>query len=194
MAYGHGCSTPRPISTNDEKLETAEVDLSVVLDDIKPSAARATDADPSPRQPDDLDGVFAQLREKAAKQVDAAEAQYKKGLALRDAGRIDEAMKALQEASRAPRLRFQTASLLARMYRDRKALPQAIEWYERAAEAPAPTADEGHLLLYELADLLESTGEVARALAICLELQADVGDYRDVSKRIDRLSKVQTRG
>ena len=178
----------------EEKLETAEIDLSVVLDDIKPSGARVGGAGPSPGQPDDLDGVFAQLREKASKQVDAAEAQYKKGLALRDAGRIDEAMKALQEASRAPRLRFQTASLLARMYRDRKALPQAIEWYERAAEAPAPTADEGHLLLYELADLLESTGEVARALAICLELQADVGDYRDVSKRIDRLSKVQTRG
>ena len=178
----------------EEKLESAEIDLSVVLDDIKPSGARAADAGPSPGQPDDLDGVFAQLREKASKQVDAAEAQYKKGLALRDAGRIDEAMKALQEASRAPRLRFQTASLLARMYRERKALPQAIEWYERAAEAPAPTAEEGHLLLYELADVLESTGEVARALAICLELQADIGDYRDVSKRIDRLSKVQTRG
>ena len=176
----------------EEKLETAEIDLSVVLDDIKPSGARA--GGPSPGQPDDLDSVFAQLREKASKQVDAAEAQYKKGLALRDAGRIDEAMKALQEASRAPRLRFQTASLLARMYRERKALPQAIEWYERAAEAPAPTAEEGHLLLYELADVLESTGEVARALAICLELQADIGDYRDVSKRIDRLSKVQTRG
>jgi tetratricopeptide (TPR) repeat protein len=180
--------------SEEEKLETAEIDLSVVLDDIKPSGARAGDAGPSPGQPDDLDGVFAQLREKASKQVDAAEAQYKKGLALRDAGRIDEAMKALQEASRAPRLRFQTASLLARMYRERKALPQAIEWYERAAEAPAPTAEEGHLLLYELADVLESTGEVARALAICLELQADIGDYRDVSKRIDRLSKVQTRG
>ena len=61
--------------------------LSVVLDDIKPSGARAGDAGPSPGQPDDLDGVFAQLREKASKQVDAAEAQYKKGLALRDAQR-----------------------------------------------------------------------------------------------------------
>jgi tetratricopeptide (TPR) repeat protein len=179
-------------------VENAEVDLSVVLDDIKPSAKqpppRAAEAARPPDQPADLDGVFAQLRDKASKQVDAAEAQYRKGLALRDAGRIDEAMTALQEASRAPRLRFQTASLLGRMYRERKAVPQAIDWFERAAEAPAPTAEEGHLLLYELADLLESTGEVARALAICLELQADIGEYRDVSKRIDRLSKVQTRG
>ena len=178
--------------------ESAEVDLSVVLDDIKPSArqpaARAAEAARPAGQPEDLDGVFAQLRDKASKQVDASEAQYKKGLALRDAGRIDDAMKALQEASRAPRLRFQTASLLGRMYRERKAMTEAVEWFERAAEAPAPTAEDGHLLLYELADLLESTGEVARALAICLELQADIGDYRDVSARIDRLSKVQARG
>ena len=178
--------------------ESAEVDLSVVLDDIKPSArqpaARAAEAGRPAGQPEDLDGVFAQLRDKASKQVDASEAQYKKGLALRDAGRIDDAMKALQEASRAPRLRFQTASLLGRMYRERKAMAEAVEWFERAAEAPAPTAEDGHLLLYELADLLESTGEIARALAICLELQADIGDYRDVSKRIDRLSKVQARG
>ena len=35
---------------------------------------------------------------------------------------------------------------------------------------------------------------VARALAICLELQAEAGDYRDVAARIDRLAKVQARG
>jgi len=143
---------------------------------------------------DDLNGVFERLRDQASKQVDAAEAELKKGLALRKAGKIDDAIAALQAASRAPKLRFQTASLLGRIYVERKALPQAIEWFERAAQAPAPTAADGHLLLYELADALEGVGEVARALAICLELQADAGDYRDVSARVDRLSKVQTRG
>jgi hypothetical protein len=35
---------------------------------------------------------------------------------------------------------------------------------------------------------------VARALAICLELQADAGEFKDVATRIERLAKVQTRG
>ena len=35
-------------------------------------------------------------------------------------------------------------------------------------------------LLFELADALEKVGEVARALAVCLELQAEAGDYEDV--------------
>jgi hypothetical protein len=49
-------------------------------------------------------------------------------------------------------------------------------------------------LLYDLADALEKDGEIARALAILLELQADAGDYRDVASRIDRLTKVQAGG
>jgi tetratricopeptide (TPR) repeat protein len=184
----------------DKKNENAEVDLSVVLDDFKRGASQPAATPVAPTPPpgaaagDDLNGVFERLRDQASKQVDAAEAELKKGLALRNAGKIDDAIAALQAASRAPKLRFQTASLLGRIYVERKALPQAIEWFERAAQAPAPTAADGHLLLYELADALEGVGEVARALAICLELQADAGDYRDVSARVDRLSKVQTRG
>jgi hypothetical protein len=42
--------------------------------------------------------------------------------------------------------------------------------------------------------MLESEDETARALAICLELQADAGNYRDIAERVGRLSKVQARG
>jgi len=73
-------------------------------------------------------------------------------------------------------------------------MPNALEWLERAAQAPAPTNDESHQLLYELAEALETMGEVARALAVCMELQSDAGTYKDVSERIDRLTKVQAGG
>jgi hypothetical protein len=49
-------------------------------------------------------------------------------------------------------------------------------------------------VLYELADLLEQSGESARALAICLELESEAPGYRDVAERIDRLTKVQAEG
>ena len=70
----------------------------------------------------------------------------------------------------------------------------AIEWLERAAEAPAPTGDAGRALLYDLAKTLESVGEHARALAVFVELESESGGYRDVAGQIDRLSKVQARG
>jgi tetratricopeptide (TPR) repeat protein len=126
--------------------------------------------------------------------MDEADQQYTRGLALRQAGDIDGAIAALQAASVAPRLRFVTASILARTFRDRGVNRQAIEWFEKAAQAPAPTAEEGHSLLYDLADALEKEGEIARALAIALELRAEAGAYRDLEVRIERLTKVQARG
>ena len=46
----------------------------------------------------------------------------------------------------------------------------------------------------DLGVMLDESAEVARALAVFLELQADAGDYRDVPSRIDRLALVQSGG
>ena len=133
------------------------------------------------------------MRTQSAKRsgLDEAEKEYKRGLSLRTAGDIDGAIQAFEKAARAPKLRFGTSRLIARLYRDRKNMPKALEWLERASQAPAPTADEGHQLLYELAEALEEAGETARALAVCMELQSDAGSFRDVDKKIDHLTKVQ---
>lgn len=190
-----------PRATARATSESVEVDLSVVLNDIKrpqtPGAPAPPAAASAPGAPSgDIDGVFEHLRDEAGRRsaLDAAEEQYRRGLALREAGDVDGCIQALQSASRAPKLRFATASLLGRIYRDRGMMPQAVEWFERAAQAPAPTADESYALLYELADALEKEGETARALAVSLELQAEAGDYRDIAGRVDRLTKVQARG
>jgi tetratricopeptide (TPR) repeat protein len=176
--------------------DSVEVDLSIVLDDINGVTAPA--ALPAPRQPvasdDDPEGVFAHLRGDASRRLEEAQQQYQRGLALRDAGDMEGCLTALEAASEAPRLRFATASILARIFRDRGLLRQSVEWFERAAQAPAPTPEEGYDLLYDLADALEREGETARALAVSMELQAEAGSYRDVGARIDRLAKVQARG
>ena len=177
--------------------ESVEVDLSIAFDDNKRPSNRPEQpaaAPPSAPTPGDIDGVFAHLRDDARSAMQEAEQQYKRGLALREAGDIDGCIIALQAASQAPRLRFASASILARIFRDRGMTPKAVEWFERAAQAPAPTPEEGYDLLYDLADALEKQGETARALAIAMELQADAGTFRDVAERIDRLTKVQARG
>lgn len=106
----------------------------------------------------------------------------------------DDAIKALEVAARLPRQRFDAASMLGRLHLERKDAAHAIEWLERAAEAPAPTPDAGRALLYDLATTLESAGERLRALAVFVELESESGGYRDVAGQIERLSKVQARG
>jgi tetratricopeptide (TPR) repeat protein len=143
-----------------------------------------------------LEDVFDGLREEAAQKsgLPAAEQHYKVALAYRDMGMSHEAIKELQAAAASPRLRFEASSLLARLFLERGDRRNAIEWLERAAEAPAPTVEAGRNLLYELGDTLEASGESARALAIFLELQSDVADFRDVARRVDRLTRVQAGG
>ncbi len=188
-----------PPATAHAASDDVEVDLSIVLDDIKrPGTAATGPASPRSRnaEPADLDGVFGNLRDQASRSsgLEEAEKEYKRGLTLQAAGDIDGSIQALEKASRAPKLRFTTSWLIARLYRERDMMPKALEWLERAAQAPAPTNDESHQLLYELAEELERIGEVARALAVCLELQSDAGAYKDVAERIDRLTKVQAGG
>jgi tetratricopeptide (TPR) repeat protein len=172
--------------------EAIEVDLSELLGDFTmasspPAVPPLVDA----VAPCDLEGVFEQFREEAShgSERDRARSEYERGVALRDEGRIEESMQAFTAASRDPRLRFEAAAAVARLHRQRGDLHQAVEWLEQAAQAPAPSADETYSLLYDLAEALESLGEVERALAICLELQTDAGAYRDVAVRISRLAR-----
>jgi tetratricopeptide (TPR) repeat protein len=164
-----------------------EVDLSISIDTIKKPAAPPRAAEPEEA---DLDSVFGAMRTQSAKRsgLDDAEKEYKRGLALRKAGDIDGCIQAFEKASRAPKLRFGTSWLIARLYRDRDMMPKAVEWLERASQAPAPTTDESHQLLFELAEALEKVGEMARALAACIELQSDASRTRP-DARIDRLTK-----
>jgi tetratricopeptide (TPR) repeat protein len=172
-----------------------EVDLSIDIDGIKQGQPFAI-APPPAAEAEDLESVFGTMRQQQARRsgLDEAEKEYKRGLALRKLGDIDGCIAALTMASRAPKLRFATSWLIARTYRDRGMVPQALEWLGRAAQATAPNADDGHLVLYELADLLEQSGESARSLAVCMELESEAPGYRDVAGRIDRLTKVQAEG
>jgi tetratricopeptide (TPR) repeat protein len=177
-----------------DNTEAIEIDLSNVLEELTPSMVDAKSARKESSK--DLDGVFKDFRNEVTRENinDAATQHYKLAITYQDMGMIDDAVKALEVAVRAPRLQFEAASMLGRLYLKRGAPAQAIEWFERAADAPAPDPEAGRALLYELADTLESEGETARALAVFLELQADAGDYRDLPARLERLTKVQLRG
>ena len=125
---------------------------------------------------------------------EAAVEQYRLALTYRELGMMDEAVRALEAAARSPRQRFDACSLLGRLYIEANDTARAVDWFERAADAPAPTPDASRALLYDFAETLERVGEQARALAVFVELESESGGYRDVAGRIERLSKVQAKG
>jgi tetratricopeptide (TPR) repeat protein len=172
--------------------EGLDIDLTNVLEHLHEDVTGAAGAQPSQH----LESVFDAVRSEAAKQAGAKEASEHLALARTyiDMGMQEEAIAALRTAAGAPIHRFESASLLGRLFLDRDDIPHAIEWLERAAEAPAPNEKEGRELLYDLGRSLDAAGETARALAVFLELHAEAGDYKDVAARVGRLSRVQAGG
>ena len=140
-----------------------------------------------------LEDVFERMRSEAARDQAASDvsAQLDEAMAHVREGRDDEAIAMLQAVARVPAARFRAAAQLGGVYLRRGDRAKAIEWMERAAEAPAPSPEEGAGLLYQLAASLEGIGESARALAVLLELEADTPGYRDVRERISTLTQVQ---
>jgi tetratricopeptide (TPR) repeat protein len=108
----------------------------------------------------DIEGVFAQMRANSAReqQASAALAQYEEATRFIEQGLDREAIAALEAAARVPMMRFKAAARLGRFLIDRGDLNEGVEWLERAAEAPAPSPEEGYDLLYELAGALEAQG------------------------------------
>lgn len=188
---GDDLDQPGTQAASGEMGETGEVDLSAALENLAPHPTTV----PKP-VPASLDAVFGEFRDEVSRQsvADGAEQHYKVGLTYEEMGMVPEAMKEFEAAVRSPRLRFEAASRLGRLAVKRGQAREAIEWFERAAEAPAPTVEAGRTLLYDLGDTLEAGGETARALAVFLELQSDAGDFRDVARRVERLARVQAGG
>ena len=184
-----------PVLTEQE-IDLSSLDVPPVdtaADAILSAASAATNvapaADAAPRS---LDEVFHEMRDEAGRSAaeETAAEQYRLALTYRDLGMMDEAVSALEAAARSPRQRFDACSLLGRLYIEANESAKAVDWFERAAESPAPTADAGRALLYDLAETLERIGEHGRALAVFVELESESRGYRDVAGRIARLSKV----
>jgi tetratricopeptide (TPR) repeat protein len=187
-------------SVLDEEMaeDLAEVAVSSGPDRSR-AAAGAGDGSPGrePAEEDEtLDQVFEDFRDEVSRQsgVDHSAQHLTLAHTYLQMGMAEEAIESLQAASKSPQCRFEAASTLGRVYRDRGETSRAVEWLERAAEAPAPTLEQSRILLYDLGTLVEESGDTARALAIFLELQSEAGNYRDVARRVERLSRLESGG
>jgi tetratricopeptide (TPR) repeat protein len=168
--------------------------LAAGIDQAIAAAAAARVENPcDPEGDPDLESVFEAMRARARQARDgrAAADEYDRGLAALERGDEEAAVPHLQAAARAPLFRFNASVHLGRLYAARGDLVAAVDWLERAAEAPSPTPDAGVAVLYDLACSLQRMDEAARALAVLLEIEADAPGYRDVRERIAQLSPSQ---
>ncbi len=130
--------------------DTIEIDLSETFGAFADGQPEVESPEAVPAALAGLERVFEGFREEAVRTgAEGAAHQYRAAISMRDAGDAAGAIRTLEQVARAPRYRFKAAVELARIHRDRDEIPEAIEWFERAAEfAPAAT-DESRDLLYD---------------------------------------------
>jgi tetratricopeptide (TPR) repeat protein len=143
-------------------------------------------------EPLSLESFFEELRGKVARdQETRARGQLERGIEYLGDNKVDEAMASFEEASRMPAMRFEASSHLARLLLVRGDLQAAVDWMERALEAPAPTVEDRLGVMYDLADTLARQGEASRAIALFTEVDSESAGYRDVRERIAHLSQTE---
>jgi tetratricopeptide (TPR) repeat protein len=196
---------PPPAAAASEDEDVIDLDAALFEEPAPAAAAPAAPAASSAAAPAaeaataatarTLTQAFKEMREEldSGSEEEAAGEQFSLAQTYRELGMIDDAIEALKQAVRSPRQRFDAACLLGTLHLERDELQGAIEWFERAAEVPAPSPAAGRGLMYDLANTLEKAGELSRALAVFVELESEAGNYRDVAYKILRLSKLQAK-
>jgi len=165
------------------------------------AAASAAEPAPTPAMPEPIgslgaalpvESFFEELRGKVARDQEVrAREQLDRGVECLADSRFDEAIASFEEAARTPAMRFQASSHLARICLGRDDLQAAVDWLERALEAPAPVPEDRVALMYDLADTLARQGEGSRAMALFMEVESELSGYRDVRDRIAQLSQAE---
>jgi pilus assembly protein FimV len=126
-------------------------------------------------------GVAEQLRE------EDYDTHFNLGIAYREMGLLDEAIREFQMAAKSPELGVEATSMIGSCYLEHGLPEQAAEWYSRALEMPGLATEIQLGLRYELGRAHEANGNLDSALASFGEVLAVNPGFRDVVDRVARL-------
>jgi len=138
----------------------------------------------------DVEEVFAAFKEGVAKQVsvDDAQSHYDLGVAYREMGLLDDAIREFEVAARDEKRDCICRSMVGMIQMERGKIPEAIEAFQKGLAAPLKTPEQEMVLCFEIGAGYESMNRTKDALAYFQRVARRDGSYRDVSDRIRRLS------
>ena len=122
------------------------------------------------------------------------ETRYNLGIAYKEMGLLDDAIKEFQIAAKDPALTqgepertVQTSSMLALCYMEKKLYPLAIEELKKVIETMTP-ADDGYPgVKFDLAEAYEKNKEYDNALKLYAEIYAQDPKFKDVELKMENI-------
>jgi tetratricopeptide (TPR) repeat protein len=138
----------------------------------------------------DVEEVFAKFKEGVAKQisVDDAQSHYDLGVAYKEMGLLEDAIREFETAARDSKRECVCESMIGMIEQERGHINEAIEAFQRGLRAKGRTPEQEMVLSFEVAAAYEAKKMNKDALTYYQRVARRDPGYRDVQERIRRLS------
>jgi tetratricopeptide (TPR) repeat protein len=146
-----------------------------------------------PEEQVDVEEVFAKFKEGVAKQisVDDAQSHYDLGVAYKEMGLLEDAVREFEVAARDAKRECVCRSMIGMIQIERGNLNEAIDALMRGLKAKIRTPEQETVLEFEVAACYETKKATAKALEFYQKAARRDPNYRDVQERIRRLKGEQ---
>ena len=137
----------------------------------------------------ELDDILQEFRSGVAQKLDESdfETHYNLGVAYREMGLMEDALREFQAAARSPEKAREAYAAMAMVYRELGNRKDARAALQMALAVPTASAEDRAAVLYELGDLSEEEGDPEAALRFFEKAAREAPGFRDVAARIRRL-------
>jgi tetratricopeptide (TPR) repeat protein len=141
----------------------------------------------------DVEEVFEKFKAGVAEQIDVDDAQshYDLGVAYKEMGLIDDALREFEVAGRDVKRVCVCQSMIGMIHIERGNLNEAIDAFMRGLLSPERTRDQEAALSYEIGAAFEVKRVTKQALDYFQRTARLIPSYRDIQERIRRLQKVE---
>jgi tetratricopeptide (TPR) repeat protein len=140
----------------------------------------------------DVEEVFAKFKEGVAKQIslDDGQSHYDLGVAYKEMGLTDDAVREFETAARDPKRECICRSMIGTIQLERGNVNEAIDAFMRGLHAQLKTAEQETMLSFEIGVAYEAKKMNREALSYFQKVMRREPNYRDVQERVRRLSTV----
>jgi tetratricopeptide (TPR) repeat protein len=165
------------------------IDLTGELADM--SVVKETVEDKEPELSEDVMEIFEEFKKGLESQVqeEDSETHYNLGIAYKEMGLINDAIKEFQLSRKDPKYFIPSMNMLAICYKEKGLYKLAIETLEDAIKGLDKSQEEYLAMRYELADAYEKDGDIASAFNLYTEIYGMDSGFRDVAQKIEALKK-----
>jgi tetratricopeptide (TPR) repeat protein len=144
---------------------------------------------PEPTLENDVLEIFEEFKKGIESELEEedSDTHYNLGIAYKEMGLVDDAIKEFQTANRDPRKHIQASSMLGLCYKEKGLYPLAIEAFKNALAHIAEKDGAYWGAKFDLAEVYQKGGNLREAVALYTEIYAYDSKFRNVDEKINSL-------